>query len=244
MNSEREQAKTAAPVARDSWRRMMKEGKYRALRNIPVGWVLQILHSTDRTERWIRILTEIAAVLILVGLLCLQEWCTSVFAAVAGSMIAVHSVSWLLIGNFWVYMLDSFQRVGNPGIEEVMRFVDTCRDVFLATDSSDAILIYGSMCRSMFHNRSDLDLRVLRRPGVWNGLKAVYSAMYVKAIAFFRLVPVDLQVVDSMAFLYNQMRDDEHPIVVYERRRGIVANRGLAYDTVVENPSSVLRDRS
>lgn len=228
-------------VRRDNWRGMMKQGKYRALRNLPIGWLLQILHSTDKTERWLRIITEVVLVFALAsGLLAVDligGWASGLIV----SGVVIHTLSWLLIGNFWVYMLDSFLWVKNPGISKVLDYVNLCRDVFVATKSCDAIMIYGSMSRNSFHGRSDLDLRVLRRSGVLNAVKAVYAAMYIKTVAFFRVVPVDLQVVDSMQFLKRQMREDELPIVVYSRVDGIIHNPGHQYKDILRNPSIVLR---
>lgn len=220
---------------------MMKQGRYRALRNLPVGWVTQILHSTDRSERWIRVTTEVILTAGLTLVLARLRVVDGPATAIAVSFVLVHTASWLLIGNFWVYMLDSFDWVRNPGIRGVLDYVDFCRRVFLKSDSCDAILIYGSMCRGRFHGRSDLDLRILRHKGLRNALKAVYAAMYVKTVAFFKLVPVDLQVVDSMTFLHRQMRDDELPIVVYERRDVTTQNPGIPYADVVADPSIVLR---
>lgn len=228
-------------VPRDNWRGMMKQGRYRALRNLPVGFVLQILHSTDRTERWLRILTELVLLSVVAKCLLAVSLVHDWVGALLISSILVHFVSWLFIGNFWVYMLGSFLWVRNPGITKVLDYVSFCEGVFAATDACDAILIYGSMSRSMFHGRSDLDLRVVRRRGVWHALKAIYAGMYVRVVSFFRGIPVDLQVVDSMEFLTNSMREDELPIVVYSRYSGIVPNPGYSYRDVLREPATVLR---
>lgn len=241
--TENSQSATAESPKRNRFRAMMKEGRFRALRNLPVGWVLQILHSTDATERWIRVFTELALIGAVSAAWCALDSGRGCAAPLLISFLTVHTVSWLLVGNFWVYMLDSFLWVRNPGIAGVLDYVDLCRKVFVKSGACDAILIYGSMCRHKFHGRSDLDLRVLRAPGLVSGIKCVYAAMFVKAIAFFRGVPVDLQVVDSMAFLKRQMRSDEYPIVVYTARPGLVADTGVAYKDVVADPSVVMRDR-
>lgn len=228
-------------VKRDSWRRMMKEGRFRAIRNLPVGWVLQILHSTDRAERWIRIGTEA----LLIG--CLWFMLGSIGFLQDGSVrlwwvfVVVHSASWFFIGNFWVYMLDSFLWVNNPGIEGVLKYVDFVRRKFVNSELSDAILIYGSMCRGVFHGRSDLDLRIIRKPGVLAGLRAVFMGFAVRVPAAIKKIPVDLQVVDSFEFLKEQMRPDERPIIVFLRPGLKIDNPGMDYEQVIADPSQVLR---
>lgn len=147
---------------------------------------------------------------------------------------------WLLDGNFWVCMLDSFDQVKNPGIRKIISYVKLSRRLFLLVDTCDAILIYGSMCRSKFHNRSDLDLRILRRKDLWSGYFCLPIALFLRIYSFFTILPVDLQVVDTIEFLNRQMREDELPIVVYLRNGFQLDAPGRSFDGVEKNPSSVL----
>lgn len=230
-------------VTRNSYRHMMKEGKYRAFRNLPVGWVLQILHSTDRTERCIRIFTEvllIAAVWFLFGRISIIS---ETNLSLLWAFILVHSMSWYFVGNFWVYMLDSFLWVHNPGINGVLEYINFVRRVFVKNDSCNAVLVYGSMCRGAFHGRSDLDLRIIRKPGLLVGLMAIFVGFAVRAVGAIKKVPVDLQVVDSLDFLNKQMRADEHPIIVYLTPDFKIDNPGWDYEQVLADPLLVLRDK-
>ena len=147
-------------IRRDSPLRMMKTGKHRAYRNIPVGWFFQAIRGSDKTERIFRLSNEIVIILILS--MVLMPVSHPQYLAILASFVICHTLSWLLIGNFWVYMLDSFEIIKNPGIDKVIEFVDFTKDVYEASDTCNAILIYGSMCRRQFHIRSDLDLRIIR----------------------------------------------------------------------------------
>jgi predicted nucleotidyltransferase len=229
---------------RNRFRGMMKEGRFRAFRNLPVGWVLQVLHSTDATERWIRIATEAVAVLMLWYLMLVLETSESPGKSIVVCFLFVHSLSWYFLGNFWVYMLDSFLWVKNPGIAGVLGYVDFVHRKFTRSESSNAILIYGSMCRGAFHGRSDLDLRIVRRPGILWGIMAVYTGFAVRIVAALCAIPVDLQVVDSLQFLNRQMRADEHPITVYVRAGFDIPSAGWSYEQVVVQPSLVMKDKS
>lgn len=221
----------------------MKTGRYRAFRNLPVGWVLQILHSTDRTERWVRIAFEATLIAGLWFVLAEVSLLGSGVARLLWVFAVVHSVSWFFLGNFWVYMLDSFLWVKNPGLYAVLRYVEFVRRVFVRSASCDAILIYGSMCRSAFHGRSDLDLRIIRRPGFVAGIASVFVGFYARIPAALKKIPVDLQVVDSLKFLEKQMRPDERPVVVYLRPGVELKNLGCTLEAVLHDPSKVLRDK-
>lgn len=229
-------------VIRNSISGMMKHGRWRAFRNMPVGWVTQSVHSTDRSEMIFRILLELLVMVVVAYLTLGGEYSgRASMLTLAVVLVSVHSVSWLLVGSFWVYMLDSFDWVQNGGIENVIRYVRFVERVYIDSDSCDAILIYGSMARNRFHNRSDLDLRILRRTDSPSGIMAIILAAYVKSYAFFIRMPVDLQVVDSFDFLEKQMRADEPPIVVYRREHVAVQNAGPNFSAVEESPESVLK---
>jgi len=220
---------------------MLKTGKYRAFRNIPAGWVLQAIHSTDSTERLFRIIMElllIIGVYFLLAPFALEISDVSLYGVV---IFIGHTLSWCFTGNFWVYLLDSFLVVKNPGINKVLDFCNLTKSVFNYFDCAEEILIYGSMCRDKFHGRSDLDLRVIRRTDSIKGLLALPLGYLLRVYSFFIVMPVDLQVVDSLGFLNQQMRSDEKPIIVFSRGRTNSITPGRGYDTVLKNPTLVLK---
>ncbi len=223
---------------------MLKEGKFRAFRNIPVGWVLQALHSTDRSERFFRICVE--SIVWLGFYATAKHFAPDVGAGLTLVIVFIisHTLMWFLTGNFWVYMLDSFLWVRNPGIEGVVRFTQFTRSVFTSVDCADAILIYGSMCRKQLHGRSDLDLRVVRRTDSWKGLLALPLGLLVRAYSFFVYMPVDLEVIDSMAFVRKQMRADELPINVFVRAGVCIDEIGMDFSEVEKDPSIVLKENN
>ncbi len=222
---------------------MLKEGRFRAIRNIPIGWVLQAIHSTDRSERYFRLLIELLALVFVYGFLRGMMTGYQPLAIIVVAFTVNHSITWFMTGNFWVYMLDSFLWVRNPGIHGVIKFTQLTQAAFVNSRSVDAILIYGSMCRGQLHIRSDLDLRVLRSPGFSNAVIALSIGYLLRVYSFFIRMPVDLQVVDSMDFIRHQMRADEQPINVYLREGVSIVEIGMDFAEVESNPSIVLRDQ-
>lgn len=219
---------------------MLKTGRWRALRNIPVGWVMQSLHGTDRSERRFRILMELllAGGVLAVGAQAMPLTPLRILLL----LVLTHTLNWCLTGNFWVYLLDSFLWVRNPGIRGVLDYTRRVRSVYQHWQACEAILIYGSMCRGQFHGRSDLDLRIVRRTDNWRGWLALLIGWGLRAYAFVIAMPVDLQVVDSLAFLKDQMRADEIPIVVYRRPASdLKLAKGQPFGPIEARPELVLK---
>ncbi len=223
---------------------MLKTGRYRALRNLPIGWVLQAIHSTDRSETVFRAAVEVALVAV-AGYALVETGAVATWpAAVLVAFVVTHTLLWCLTGNFWVYLLDSFGWVRNPGLDKVLAFVKFAHAALTRVDCCEAILIYGSFCRGQFHGRSDLDLRALRRTDSPLGLLALPIAFALRARSFFIVLPLDLQAVDSVDFLRRQMRSDEKPIVVYARPGFALSEAGRSFGEVERDPDSVLRCRA
>ena len=70
------------------------------------------------------------------------------------------------------------------------------------------IALYGSISRRQWHNRSDLDMRLLRASGFLNALRANLVMMRERIIAFLQRQPTDIYTADDIAFL-AKMRSDE-----------------------------------
>ena len=211
-----------------------------ALRN--EAWITHAIHSTDFSERLFRIIIEILLILLCFNFVITRgPLKADILGSLVLSIFASHTIMWLLDGNFWVYMLDSFNWVKNPGINRILSYVRMCRRIFQVADMCNAILIYGSMCRSEFHNRSDLDLRVIRRTDSWLGILCLPMGFFLRVLSFFIMLPLDLQVADSMTFLRKQMRKDEFPIVVFLREGFKLQPSGKNFTEIEKNPSTVLK---
>lgn len=55
-------------------------------------------------------------------------------------------------------------------------------------------------------------------------------------------IPMDLKLVDSVEFLKKEMREDEHPIVPYNKYESFY-NEGDSYEMLKRNPENYLRDK-
>jgi predicted nucleotidyltransferase len=219
---------------------MLKHGKYRAIRNIAIGWLSHAIHSTDFSEKLFRIVIELLMMILCFNLVMSKGMFDSdILRSAVLTIIICHTIMWMLDGNFWVYMLDSFYWIKNPGINRIISYVRLCRRSFQVADLCNAILIYGSMCRGEFHERSDLDLRIIRRNDTWLGILCLPVALFLRIVSFFIILPVDLQVADSYKFIDHQMRKDEFPIVVYLRNGYELKVAGKNFNEIEKNPASV-----
>ena len=222
---------------------MLKKGKYRAIRNIPIGWLTHANHGRDRTELIVHWLLELSIAIALFSLIHFLLT-LSLLVSLLISFFITHTIWWVVNGNFHVYLLDSFMWVRNTGIDSVLNYIKWYKKLVSSNQSVECILVYGSFCRSTFHDRSDLDLRIVRKNGSRGAGILLLLSIYARLFSLCRRIPTDLQVVDSMEFLRNQMREDERPVVVYCREGYVIAKPGKSFDEILQNPACVLREKN
>ena len=220
---------------------MLKKGKLRAFRNLPIGWVTHANHARDISERLCHHLMECTLLLIVLGTVWVfGEKSRQVVPMLVIGMI-VHTIWWVVNGNCHVCLLDSFKFVRNAGIDSILNYIIWAKDWLLKSGCVSSVLVYGSFCRGEFHGRSDLDLRIIRTPGVCSACVIMPMAVVARVVSLFCGIPTDLQIVDSEGFLLKQMRSTELPVCVYGRDSLKRIKISMQIDEVMDNPQIVLK---
>jgi len=98
--------------------------KYYTIRKITTGWLSHAIHSTDFSERIFRIFIELVLIIFFYFFVLYSEpFKIGSLSYALVSIVICHTIMWLLDGNFWVYMLDSFIWLKNPGIHKIISYV-------------------------------------------------------------------------------------------------------------------------
>lgn len=162
----------------------------------------------DRTERLFKLGTTcFSGLLIHRSLSRIEQPYTRAMAAAVCS----HCLNFLVNGQLWVLM-KNFDLVSTSTEE----FRDWNRLIARKAETSSSIAAaatYGSLARHELSTTSDLDVRIVRRPGVLNGLRACSLVAALRFRALIRRFPLDIYVVDSTDSL-ERLRDDEPPILL------------------------------
>lgn len=212
-------------------------GKFLVIRWLPVSWCLQAIHVLDKSERRFRIAIELTpAVVIAAATIVLGgSW-----RIVGFELIAIHTLFWLLDSTWLVGFREVYTGFRGKGIQSIIDYINWSLEELKDCDNISAITIYGSICRHKYHARSDFDLRILQEGG---SLKTYLKMIKLRAIAIWKYrIPIDLKLVDSVDFLKQEMREDEHPIVPYNKYEKFY-NEGDTYEMMIEHPENYLRDK-
>jgi predicted nucleotidyltransferase len=197
--------------ARKGNRKALADGSARVW-NLPRGWAHQGFFYLDRTQRIGRVVFEIVPTMILAGLIGgiggiplsnVWLWCASLFLA--------HTLNWVLNGNWWAGILFAFPRLHNRGERATCAYLNRMADRLQRDRAISGAMIFGSVSRGQWHERSDLDIRLLRYRGLRSGTAGILILSRERWIALWAGQPLDIYLADDVSFL-RSMRKDERPV--------------------------------
>ncbi len=224
-----------SPVRKGN-RKALADGRAR-LWNLPCGWAHQGFFYLDRTQRIGRVAFEIVPAAILAGLIGgigriplsnVWLWCAGLFLA--------HTLNWVLNGNWWAGILFAFPSLHNRGERATCAYLNDMADRLRHDRAISGAMIFGSVSRGQWHERSDLDVRLLRRRGLLSGIAGILILSRERWIALWRRQPLDIYLADDVSFL-RSMRKDERPIFLKKNDPRL----DLAYPEGKETRIEVLR---
>ena len=203
----------------------------------PVSWTLQAVHVLDRKERAFRIGLELIPVAVIVTLasVCIYSW----WVALA-LFVVLHTLFWLFDSTWLVGFREVYTGFKGKGIQSVIDYVDWAVEELKDCDNIGAVTIYGSICRHMYHDRSDFDLRIVQD---YSSLKTYLIGIKLRAVGIWKYkIPMDLKIVDSQDYLRKEMREDEHPIIAYNKYDSFYDMKGDSYEALKANPLTYRKD--
>jgi len=173
------------------------------------NWAFQGMLKAVWCERVFRL--SIDALITLVFALMLPRFLP--WSLLIGFLLG-HTFNWLFNGNALSTL--KFQGVGYK-TENIVKFKEWMTDRLNRNLGSNihAVFIIGSVARGEQRETSDIDLIVVRLPGLTGSIKANIITLFLRASAFIQLVPLDLFIVDNLAQLKKRVRPDEQPLAVY-----------------------------
>ena len=211
-------------------------GKLLGLRWFVASWLLHGVHVLDKTERNYYILCEL--ILQLMPLCALYLFEVDKIWTYILSIITVHTITWLCDSHWLVGYREVDKSFKSKGINAVIEYINYTKEELKSFKNVSVIALYGSMSRRMFHDRSDLDLRIVQEG------KSFLLFLTIQKLRFIGIwkykIPLDLKLVDSEEYLKEEMREDEKAIVAY-KKKDFVYNEGLDFSEIEKNPSAFLK---
>lgn len=169
-------------------------------------WLFQGLLYMDAAERRFKLLLDVLLTVLMAIPLLL---CFRGRTAWAAAFLLAHTLNFLLNGQLWgVLKHYGIGRLSRAGFHSYL-----CR-LACRIGNEPSILwagVYGSLVRGNWSSTSDLDIRLVRKPGVINALRACLFVLSERSRALIRRCPLDIYVLDDLGQL-AAMREDGWPL--------------------------------
>jgi predicted nucleotidyltransferase len=148
-------------------------------------WTFQSLFYVDRTERWFKLSLDLGLTVLLS--LPLHHW--------LAAFLLAHSLNFFFNGQLWG-VLKHYGLV-HWAYDDFNAYVDELAQRARRESSIQSLYVYGSLARGEWNDRSDLDARLLRKPGLVNGLRSCLFLLAERTRALIKRFPLDLYVLDN-----------------------------------------------
>lgn len=175
---------------------------------IGINWIFQGILYMDRTERIFKILFDVTLTLIFGNIL---SYLIPIYVSILLGFTISHTINWLFNNNLFG-LFKTFGNIRTPK-EKFEEYLERLKQNVEKEASIVWAGVYGSLVRGEFKETSDLDVRLIRKPGLINGVKACIFVMRERSWATFNRFPLDIYVGDNFEFL-KKMREEENPLVL------------------------------
>ncbi len=169
-------------------------------------WTFQSLFYMDNTERLFKLGLD---VVLTAGIAYLLKPWMPWRAALLAAFIIAHTLNFLFNGHLWG-LLKNYGLVQTTR-EAFERYVHGLSWRARQERSIQHLYVYGSLARQEWSASSDLDARLVRRPGFVYALRACWFVLCERSRALVARFPLDLYVIDRTNNLHN-LRSDEKAV--------------------------------
>lgn len=192
---------------------------------ILTNWIFQGIFYADKTERVFRLCLDVTFAFMLYEFVFGSKDHINLLIA----FLISHTLNWIFNGQLFA-LFKNFGIVHNDP-EKIISYAYGVKDRASREKSIISVVLYGSLVREEIKSTSDVDLRVIRKSGLFNGLRACIFGFKERSRALFYRFPLDMYVIDSPRHLLK-MRPDENPVVLYDLNGTLNKYRECIYENL------------
>ncbi len=199
------------------FRKKVLENKYFTWLQIPSNWLMQGVLHADKSEKYYKILFTVVFTVLIYLLFSLTGNNWNVINLIISFVIA-HTLNWLVNCNFyvlWVHRmrwLKTSKKALFLQLEEIQDRLENLSDKTWL----DYVVSHGGICRGTLSEHSDIDVSIIRKPGLKNLFKAIFFYVKEKKISDLNKVPLDIFICDSPQNAIVRSNYQKNPIVLFD----------------------------
>jgi hypothetical protein len=195
-------------------KRKIRDNRYINWVLIISNWILQSIPNADKTEKIYKILFTL---IFWVGVFILFSVFSkmSIVKTVILSFVMAHTLNWIVNGNFYNLIIHRLMLVK---LSKTKLF-DYIHIFEKKVESQDWILYaasFGSICKGTMKDSSDLDISIVRKPGIKNALLSILFSLKEKKYADIKGIPLEIYISDSPGNSIKRFGGEKNPVVLFD----------------------------
>jgi len=169
-------------------------------------WFFQGLLYMDNTERFFKLGIDLLGCLIMVPIFTILFRMNFLLTLML-SLFIIHTLNFLFNGQVWG-VLKKYGLVHITWLQ-YEQYVKNLAERVNKEHSIIKALVYGSVSRKEWNESSDLDIRIIRKTGLWHGVRVCSFLLCERSRALFKRFPIDAYVLDNTKSLSKLSIDEE-----------------------------------
>lgn len=195
-------------------KRKIRDNRYISWVLIISNWIFQSIPNSDRTERVYKILFTLifwfTAYLILKYFFDFET-----LRSVLLSFVFGHTLNWIVNGNFYNLIIHRLMLV-KLSKSNLFLYIDVLEKKLVQQKWVLYAASFGSICKGTLKDSSDIDISIVRKPGLKNALASIWFAVKEKKLADLKGIPLEIYISDSPQDSIKRFAAEKNPVVIYD----------------------------
>ena len=186
--------------------------KYLSFLQIATNWFMQGILHADKSERIYKLLFTS----IFFSLFCFIADDVISFSHAINLFIISHSLNFFINCNLSVLLIHRIKWLKTSKVK-LFKYLFIIQERFKCISNKDWILYcvsHGGICKGTLNHHSDIDVCIIRKPGLINLIKSIVFYVREKKIADYYGIPLDIFICDSPLNCRVRSKFQDNPIVI------------------------------
>ena len=197
----------------------IRDNKWLSWLLVVSNWLFQgILHS-DKTEKLYRVSFTLIF-WISFSLIFFYSTDLATPAIIVIGFFIGHTLNWIVNGNFYSLIIHRLKLTSlskNNLFDYLNRFEKKIqKETWVLYAAS-----FGSICRGALKDSSDIDISIVRRPGLKNAIKSLIFSVKEKKYADIKGIPLEIYISDTPENSISRFLAENNPVVLFDPENSI-----------------------
>jgi len=193
-------------------KKIIENNKYLGWVLILTNWLYQGIAQSDKTEKIYKISFSLIFWLIFF-LILNSSFQLPTFIDIGLGFILAHSLNWILNCNHFVIYIHRIKWIKTSKKKLFWQLI-SIQGRLESKSWMQVALSLGGISRGTMNEHSDIDVNIIRKPGLVNGIKAVLFAAIERKRADINGIPLDIMISDTFDDCIKKTKGQKNPVIL------------------------------